>query len=83
MKLTISTPFSYKTFSVAWLEINAPTGNYVIQRGHAPMIITLSENQPLIYRLKSGREESVIVRQGIVTIERESASVIMTQLDTA
>ncbi len=78
MKLIISTPFSYKKFSIAWLEINTPTGNYVIQRGHAPMIITLSSDQLIIFRLKSGKEESMIVRQGVVTIERESATIVMT-----
>ena len=61
------------------MEINAPTGNYVIQRGHAPMILTLSPNQKLIFRLKSGREESILVRQGVVNIGREETTAIITQ----
>lgn len=77
MKLIISTPFSHQTLSIAWLEINTHSGNYVIQREHAPMILPLSNGQPFRYRLKSGKEESVIVRYGVVTIDRESARIIM------
>ncbi|TET36536.1 hypothetical protein E3J61_00600 [Candidatus Dependentiae bacterium] len=79
MKLIISTPSSYRELSVAWLEFNAPTGNYVIQQGHAPMIMTLVPNQKLIFRLKSGKEESILIRQGMVTIGREETTAIITE----
>lgn len=79
MKLIISTPFSYREFSIAWLEINAPTGNYVVQRGHAPMVLTLAPQLPLIFRLKSGREESILVRQGIIRVGREETLAVLTQ----
>ncbi len=79
MKLEISTP-EYHTFhEVGWLEINTPTGNYVIQIGHVPMILTLSAHKPLTFRLKTGKQESINVLHGIVKINRESATIIMVQ----
>ena len=78
MKLIISTPFTYRELSVAWLEINSPTGNYVIQHGHAPMIMPLSPHQNLTFRLKSGKEESILIRQGMITIGREEATAVFT-----
>ena len=79
MKLIISTPYSLKELSIAWLEVNAPTGNYVIQEGHIPMILSLSPDQKLTFRLKSGREESITVRQGMITVNREETTAIITE----
>ncbi len=78
MKLVISTPLYHSEYSVAWLEINTPTGNYVIQQGYAPTIMILSPKKALSFRLKTGKQETVTVKFGIVTINRESATVVMT-----
>ncbi len=79
MKLIISTPLDRSEYSVAWLEVNTPTGNYVIQQGHAPTILVLSPLKPLTFRLKSGKKETLTVKHGVVKINRTSATaVIMT-----
>ncbi len=78
MKLIISTPEYHSSYLVAWLEINTPTGNYVIQKGHAPIIMALSPQKALTFRLKTGKQETVTVKFGVVTIDRESATVVMT-----
>ncbi len=77
MNVILSSPSEYKQIEVVWLEINTPKGNFVIQKGHVPMIITLAENQPISYRLKSGKQESMEVRQGIASIDRESVTIII------
>ena len=79
MKLIISTPFTHREVDVAWLEVNTPTGNYVIQRGHAPMILSLSPNQKFSFRLKSGKEEFLIIRQGMITVNRDETTAIVTE----
>ncbi len=76
MKLSAHSSTSGLETTIAWLEINTPDGNYVIQKGHAPMICLLAPNQPFIYRLKSGKQETVMVRHGIVEIDRESATIL-------
>jgi F0F1-type ATP synthase epsilon subunit len=78
MKLTIHTPQYKLIHDVAWLEINTPTGNYIIQKGHAPMITPLSSKKVVTYRLKTGKQESISILHGIVKIDRESATVVMT-----
>lgn len=67
-----------KSYDIAWLEVNTPTGNFVMQRGHAPMILILSPNKPLIYCLQNGKEESTTIPGGILHITREQATVVLT-----
>ena len=76
MKLTITSATQEITHHVAWIEINTPTGNYVIQKGHVPTIMTLSANQLLAYRLQTGKEEAMLIQHGFITIDRESARVV-------
>ncbi len=78
MELTISTPFYQSEYSVVWLEVNTPTGNYVIQKGHAPTILILSPLKPLTFRLKTGKNETLTVRHGVVKVDRVSAMVVIT-----
>lgn len=78
MKLTIHTPSSTIHHTINWLEINTPTGNYIIQRGHVPMILSLSPAQSMTFRLKNGKQETVLIEQGIVKVNRTSATVVMT-----
>ena len=78
MKLILSTPLKQSEHSVAWLEINTPSGNYVIQKGHAPTILTLSPLQTLTFRLKTGKKETLTVKHGVAKIDRTSATIVMT-----
>ncbi len=71
-----------KFYNLNPFEINTPTGNYVIQKGHAPAIMPLSPAQGLTFRLKTGKQETLTVRNGIVKINRESATVIMTVMES-
>ena len=49
---------------VDWVEMNTPVGNMVIQLGHAPMIIELSQGYDLLYQITGGATESIIIVQG-------------------
>lgn len=80
MNLSIITPTETRDYEVAWLEINTPTGNMIVQRGHVPMILTTLANQPITFRLKSGKQETIIPRAAIVEISRESTSIIISDL---
>jgi F0F1-type ATP synthase epsilon subunit len=78
MKLFMVSLDDKKSFDIAWLEVNTPTGNFVMQRGHAPMILILSPNKPLIYCLQNGQQESTTIQGGILHITREQATVVLT-----
>lgn len=77
MKFIIHTPIHTATHQITWLEINTPTGNYIILKGHVPMIIPLAMGEPLIFQIQNGAKQVMNVNRGIIKIERNSALVIM------
>ncbi len=79
MELHIISPQQTQTFSIAWLEVNTPAGNFIIQDGYAPTVLLLAPNKPLIFRLKSGKQETILPRQGVVEVARDSATVLMNE----
>lgn len=79
MKLNIISPFSKKILDIAWIELNTPVGNFVIQQGHAPVILTLSPNKEVVLCLKSGKQESFVAKQGIVDITRTAATILLSE----
>jgi F0F1-type ATP synthase epsilon subunit len=79
MKLFVVSPFGKKTFDIAWVELNTPVGNFVIQPGHAPMMLTLSPHKEIIFCLTSGKQESFVIKQGIIDISRTSATLLLNE----
>lgn len=79
MNLTIITPHSRKIIDIAWLEVNTSAGNFVIQRGHEPMIVTLSPSQPFTVCLRNGKQEIITSLHGILEINREQALLILSE----
>lgn len=77
MKLTITSPEHYQEFQIAWVELNSPVGNFIILPGHAPMIITLSENLPITYLLRTGHQESFASPGGIAHITRKEITLLL------
>ena len=79
MKLYIITPFSKKILDIAWLELNTPVGNFVVQPGHAPTVLTLAYNKEIVFCLKSGKQESIIIKHGIADITRTTATILLSE----
>jgi F0F1-type ATP synthase epsilon subunit len=77
MNLQIISPLRILNYDVAWLEVNTNVGNFVIQKGHVPTLLVLSPNEEIIFRLKNGKEESIMVSSGIVEVTREKSTVII------
>lgn len=79
MMLSVVTPLRTLHYEVAWLEINTNVGNFVIQKGHAPTILVLQPRQEIIFRLKNGKEESIMAQSGVVEVTREQSTVILNE----
>lgn len=79
MTLDIITPLRTLHYDVAWLEVNTSMGNFVIQKGHVPTILILSPHEEISFRLKNGKEESILVQSGIVEVTREKSTVILNE----
>jgi F0F1-type ATP synthase epsilon subunit len=79
MELTIITPTQQLVFTITWLELNTPSGNFVIQPERAATILTLSPQQKFTFCLENGKRESMLVRQGVAHITRNSATIVINE----
>jgi F0F1-type ATP synthase epsilon subunit len=79
MELTVVRPSGSQVFNIVWIELHTPLGSFVVQKNHAPMIVTLAANKELLFVLKSGKHESLPVKQGIVEITREKVMVLLNE----
>lgn len=76
MELHIISPASTLMFRVVWVEVNTPVGNFVIQPGHVPTVLLLEPNQPVKFRLDNGKQEAVLIKDGILEVTRTKTTVI-------
>ena len=79
MELIISSPLQRNTHDVAWVELNSPIGNLVIQPLHAPMVLSLKKGSQVVYGLMSGKQDSFTITSGIAHITRESVLILVTE----
>ena len=76
MELHIISPESTLMFRVVWVEVNTPVGNFVIQPGHVPTVLLLEPNKAVKFRLDNGKQEAVLIKDGILEVTRTTATVI-------
>ncbi len=79
MKLELITPTSKETVPVNWLEINTPTGNLIIQMGHAPSIYTLCAGKEIVFEYASGEIDHKLIQEAIVHVTRSKTTIIINQ----
>ena len=78
MELTIVSPFEKKVIQISWIEVNTPVGNFVMQRGHAPMIVSLSPDKDIIICLVNGKHETIPSHHGgLLEINRTTARLLL------
>ncbi|HBL98193.1 TPA: hypothetical protein DDZ86_00950 [Candidatus Dependentiae bacterium] len=78
--LTIVLPTGRQEFEIDWVEINTPSGNRVVQEGHAPLIAPLEPKSNFKFSKPNGTIESFAVDSGIARIDRKGITIIATQL---
>lgn len=77
MNLIMISPEEKKSMNIAWIEVNTPVGNFVIQRGHIPTVLLLSPHQPVTICLTNGKQESFTVPGGILEVTRKEALLLL------
>ena len=80
MELKIVGTEGTKTHDILWLELNTRQGNFVIQQGHTPMIVSLAPDKEVVFCLKIGKQETFSPTGGIAEITRESTTLLITQM---
>ncbi len=78
MQLQIASPTEKSELQIAWLECETSQGNMIILTGHAPVIMTLRPLSTILYRLKSGKEESKKIINGVVHVTRSTITLLLT-----
>lgn len=80
MQLNIVRPTGKKIVEhVAWLDIQTPEGNFVIQDEHAPMIISLLPDSQIIFSIASDKQEIVTVKTGMAHITFKSTTLLLSE----
>ena len=79
MKFTTISPYDKTVHAISWIELNTPTGNFVIQPGHAPTVLTLTSGEKVTFGLANGKRESFVVTRGIVHITRDSVMILLNE----
>ena len=51
MELKIIGPEGKQTHSVLWIELNTAIGNFTVQPGHTPTIVSLAPDKEIIFCL--------------------------------
>lgn len=77
MNLTLLSSTEKKSYSIVWLEVNTPLGNFVVQEGHAPKIVLLADNKPITFLLKNGKQETTTIKNGILEVTRDAATILL------
>lgn len=76
MNFVIIGPMSKKSFTISWLEAMTDNGSYVIQLGHVPMILSLTDNSNVTYCLHSGKIETIEVFNSFLEVTRNSVTLL-------
>lgn len=79
MKLKIIDPYQVTQHTIAWIELETPVGNMVIQENHAPMVIEISPNTEVLFLLNNGKQMSANIVQGFAHVNREEIKILVTQ----
>ena len=79
MKFSLIGPDLKKTYDILWLEVETSLGNFVIQSGHAPLILIVKPQHEIIFCLENETVEKQIVPGGILEITRTHATLLLNE----
>jgi len=79
MELFILSPRHKQSYEIDWLDLHTSQGNFVIKRGHAPMIIDLLPHSSFTFALENGVQKSVQIRTGIASIMRDQTTIFISE----
>ncbi|CDK30767.1 F0F1-type ATP synthase epsilon subunit [Candidatus Babela massiliensis] len=78
MKFILISPTKSKEMDVEWIEVQTQESNFVIKKGHAPIIVILAPNKELSLGLQDGSTTIMTVAGGILEVNRNTATLLLT-----
>ncbi len=79
MKFSLLGPDLKNSYEILWLEVETSLGNFVIQDGHAPLLLILKPNQEIIFSFYDGTIEKQMIPGGILEITRSDATLLLNE----
>ena len=73
----IITPTKNLSYEVEWIEVESPTGNFIVCANHYPLISIIKRHSTLRYKKANQEECSCIVSQGIFKTLGPKVTVIL------
>ena len=73
----IITPQSHKKIEVEWIEIESPSGSFVIGPNHLPLVSLVSRKGRLSFKLSDQSVESIYPSHGIFLVNNNYARAIV------
>ncbi len=78
IELQIIRSSSKETVNVEWIEIESPSGNFVVGPGHLPLISILKKKGRVIYKKADSDKLKIIDSYGgIFRVQDDKATVIL------
>lgn len=78
-RLEIISPTKTETASVFWIEIESPTGSFLVGANHAPIISILKKNSRLTYKVDTTEEISREIYGGMFEVTDNVARILLEQ----
>ncbi len=65
--------------SVAWVEIESPTGSFLVGYDHMPLISLIKKRSTLTFRKINGEERHIDIAGGIFKVADNKATILLEQ----
>ena len=79
MTFSLIGPDLHKIYEIFWLEVETSLGNFVIQDGHAPLILILKPDHEIIFSLYDKTIQKYMIPGGILEITRTDAVLLLNE----
>lgn len=66
-----------KKVSILWVEVQSPTGNFIVGPEHHPLVSLLKHKSKLTYKAYSGGETSIDVYGGLFKVANNKAVALL------
>jgi F0F1-type ATP synthase epsilon subunit len=78
MILEIIRPTKKEVLEIEWVELQSPTGNFVVGPNHSPLVSILKERGKMLYKkVQSEKTESVDIYGGVFKVQNDHGIVIL------
>ena len=75
--LEIISPIDLKELSIEWVEVESPTGSFVVGAGHSPIISVLKKRGFLTYKPRGKEEVKIEIMSGGLFKASEDKAVLL------